>query len=479
MTTVLPDWGVELGKSIGQALSGIARIKDPDLDFHEKFRQAITTNPEILDNLAGEAFLNNGQVASSHLIPRDVLAQVQKRASKGNVSPEFIKKKAAQDVVHASSPTQLHPPGGYTQQEWWDLGRAANTGESVGGAASGLATAPHAAAVADAQAKNTLDEASLQGDQRAALYSYLTSHPQDREAILAMGGEQGLRFIMQLQKDKEMVQLRNDADMARFNAEQTSIAARYNAERLGGNFDDWKTYMTSPDTMTKIHERAARGELSEDDQRLLDIEHRAKSRDTRWESITFHRIWDNINSLSSNLLTKHKGRKLTPGLVGGALTAINIGLNEYHGWTGTRIQAFWGDLYKLGAVKMPKKQGPFTPGFEEDYTKNTLHYVLNPGTPEAKVLTPDELGLMMESDAQGKQTTPAPANSNNGSPQPSRPAAANGTTQIGPTRPATQVDMLRAKESRWNMVNDSLTKAGVPKDSAARRATAIVEALFK
>src|SRR6266699_1563825 len=118
--SVVPDWGEAVGKALSGLGERLAGSKDPYLDFHTKLREAMATNPEILEKLAGHAYLNEGSLGpAERLLPKDVLQQARARASSGQVMPEFIKQKAGRDVVHATKPEELKPPGGYTQREWW------------------------------------------------------------------------------------------------------------------------------------------------------------------------------------------------------------------------------------------------------------------------------------------------------------------------------------------------------------------------
>src|SRR6267143_3478170 len=109
--TVLPDWGPQLAAAFSNIGKGVSHIISPDLEFHEKFRDAVAANPKILEDLTDYAYLNNGSLGPlGDKIPRDIAADIHTRALAGNVTPIAIRQRAARDVSNAATPDQLQPP---------------------------------------------------------------------------------------------------------------------------------------------------------------------------------------------------------------------------------------------------------------------------------------------------------------------------------------------------------------------------------
>lgn len=102
--TVLPDWGAQLGKALSQLGSGIADIKDPYLDFKDKFKQAdISSGGKLSQGLTDYNYIN-GYIPSaiSRMIPKDLL----NAALINEPSPNALKEHEAQRAFRALSGSQ-------------------------------------------------------------------------------------------------------------------------------------------------------------------------------------------------------------------------------------------------------------------------------------------------------------------------------------------------------------------------------------
>src|SRR5205807_6521394 len=258
-----PDWGKDLGESLAGLGKGVSHIIDPLVDFHTKFAEQYAANPEMGDNLAGHAFVNEGDLgAAEKFIPKKILADIKSKAAKGNVPPEFMKMKAGIDVGRMErdpqgniSPEQiakLKPYGGFTNQEWYDLGRAKIAGESVGATAEGLAKAPIAKLLSSVPA----EEARGFLNWRASLTDA------QKLTVDAFKYDELLRFNMRVQADNDMMNARDAAEFRRQSALADERMGYWETEpNGGGDPTDWVTWMHNSKLRDKVKQDIASGQM--------------------------------------------------------------------------------------------------------------------------------------------------------------------------------------------------------------------------
>lgn len=496
--TVLPDWGKDLGQSLAQAGSGISKIIDPLLDFHTKFAEQAAANPEIEDNLAGHAFVNEGDLGpAAKFIPKKILADIKDRASKGLVPPEFFKTKAGIDVGRMErdpngevSPEQiakLKPYGGFTNQEWYDLGRAKIAGQSIGSTSEDLAMAP----MAKLLGKIKTEEAQNILAYRAALT------PAQRETMDAFKYDELFRFNMRVQADTNMMNSRDEAEFNRWSKESDQRYGYWLSEHYGGGDpQDWVRWRHDSALRDKVKEHMASGQMTDEDNRFAEIDRLDQARSVRLNSLEMSRL----SALMDNAKDKINGnpqKKIKPadeGYRGALLTRLNVDLADYASTTKTQpMQAFYGNLYDLkkkplGPEKESKRKGiggPFETFSQEEVEQmkaqakakeNRLHVVVNPYTPNAKEVDPNDVSDML--DASVKTTSQQSTQENPVTHNPQVPQQPGKTEVVEPQHPATSDEVIGAAKQRYTVIRDSMTKAGIPKDEARKRAAQTVEQIF-
>src|SRR5258706_317809 len=126
--TVLPDFGAQLGQALARLGSASADIVNPHREFQDKFREAASANPEIIQKLADLTLTNTFlPKIYTRLLPRDVLDAVFSTEP----SPEAYKQKAAMDRAAL-----------LTNDQRLALGGSVLTGQSATEAAKELVQAP-------------------------------------------------------------------------------------------------------------------------------------------------------------------------------------------------------------------------------------------------------------------------------------------------------------------------------------------------
>jgi hypothetical protein len=501
--TVLPDWGKELGRSLGEAGKGISEIIDPLVDFHTKFAEEAAANPEMVEKLAGHAFVNEGDLGpAAKFIPKKILADIKDRASKGLVPPEFFKRKAGIDVsrmkrastageVTPEEIASLKPYGGFSNQEWYDMGKSAIVGESVAGTAHGLAGAPYAPSLAKSGAgaeiaKNNLAIVmdKLHGDQLQTYIQYRAGLDETNRQILDnLDVDEAVRFQARIKADKDMMESRNAVELKRQSELMDERMGYWMAEHNGGgNPKDWQEWMGNNKLREKVKNDAASGQMDEEDNRFAEVNRLYQARDARINSLEMSRLNNLISSAQERILgNPKKGIKPDDETLRGArLTRLNVDLAHYAAATNTKpIQAFYGNLYQIKSkpIGEPEEREKLekTLPYQEVHRKmaaqerakqNTLHYVVSPRTKDAQEVDPKDVSDMVEtSTSSASQAVPQ-------TPQPS------GTSVVSPPKPATSEDVINAARSRYIVVRDSLTKSGVPLNEAQKRAAAVTESIF-
>ena len=485
---MLPDWGKDLGESLAGLGKGVSHIIDPLVDFHTKFAEQYAANPEMGDNLAGHAFVNEGDLgAAEKFIPKKILADIKSKAAKGNVPPEFMKIKAGIDVGRMErdpqgniSPEQiakLKPYGGFTNQEWYDLGRAKIAGESIGATSEGLAQAPMAkllGSIKTEEARNIL-----------AYRAGLT--PAQKQTMDAFKYDELLRFNMRVQADNDMMNARDAAEFRRQSALADERMGYWETEHNGGGDPtDWVTWMHNSKLRDKVKQDIASGQMDEEDNKFAEINRLYQARDSRINSLEQTRLNTLINS-TSDRISGNSQKKIKPAdesMRGELLTRLNVDLAHYAASSNTDpVQAFYGNLYQL-------KKSPI--GKEEDHEKlqkkleygeyhrkikeqgkakeNRLHYVANPYTPNAKEVDPNDVSDMLSNsvnnaDKQAAQDHPVQQ-------QPVK------SEQVTPPHTATSDDIIKAARERYTVVRDTLVKSGMSKADAQKRAAFVTDSIF-
>lgn len=499
--TILPDWGKGLGQALGEAGKGISEMIDPLLDFHTKFAQEAAANPQMVENMAGHAFVNDGDLGvAEKFIPKKILADIKERASKGNVPPEFLKRKAGIDVsrmkrtsttgdVTPEEIATLKPIGGFSNQEWYDLGKSAIAGESIEGAARGFAGAPIAKPLAAGElAKSNLSLVmdKLKGEELQSYIQYRASLPaSDRQTLDGLDVSEALRFQARIKADREMMQARNAEEFARWSKEADLRMGTWWSEHTGGGDpEDWMRWLHDPKLRDKVHSDIASGQMDDEDRQFSEINRLYQARDARMNSLEMSRL-NNLIQGTTDRINGNAKKGIRPAdefMRGEMLTRLNLDLSHYAETTKSKpMQAFYGNLYQL--KKKPigepedreklQKNLPYQDYLhkvrEQDRAKeNRLHFVANPFTKDAKEVDPNDVSDMLQSDTQGASSQ-----------IPTQPAQQPVTaTTVEPPRPATSEDIINAARARYIQVRDTLLKTGMKPEDARKRAAFVTDSIF-
>ncbi len=464
--TVLPDWGKELGRSLGEAGKGISEMIDPFIDFHTKFTEEAAANPEMIPKLAGQAYVNEGDLGPAEkFIPKKILADIKDRASKGLVPPEFFKRKAGIDVgrmkrdstgeVTPEEIASLKPAGGFSNQEWYDMGKASIAGESIEGTSKGLAGAPFAKPVATSQAgaeiaKNNLSLVmdKLKGEQLQTYVQYRAGlAPADKQTLDNLDVDEAVRFQARIQADKEMLKARDEAEFNRWSKESDQRMGYWMAEHNGGGDpEDWVRWMHDSKLRDKVKNDVASGQLDDEDRQFSEINRLYGARSARMNSLEITRMSGLIEGAKDRINGNiKKGIKpATEGMRGELLTRLNVDLSAYAATAGTKpIQAFYGNLYDI-------KSKPL--GAEKDLQKKAM----------TSPFITQEREEEMRKQEKAKENRFQPS----------------GTQTVSPPKPATSEDVINAARARYIVVRDSLTRSGVPLAEAQKRAASVTDSIF-
>lgn len=77
MVVVLPDWGPELGRALGTLAHGIRHAIDPNREFKERFADAATSNPDLMQNLTDYWHINGSLPPEiARHIPKELLDSI-------------------------------------------------------------------------------------------------------------------------------------------------------------------------------------------------------------------------------------------------------------------------------------------------------------------------------------------------------------------------------------------------------------------
>ena len=388
------------------------------------------------------------------------------RDPQGNISPEQIAK--------------LKPYGGFTNQEWYDLGRAKIAGESVGATAEGLAKAPIAKLLSSVPA----EEARGFLNWRASLT--------DAQKLTVDGFkyDELKRFNDRIAAETNLMNAKDALELKRWSLESDQRMGYWMAEHNGGGDPtDWIRWMHDSKLRDKVKNDAASGQMDDEDNKFAEINRLYQARDSRINSLEQTRLNTLINS-TQDRITGNPQKKIKPAdesMRGELLTRLNVDLSHYAASSNTDpVQAFYGNLYQL-------KKSPI--GKEEDHEKlqkkleygeyhrkikeqerakeNKLHYVANPYTPNAKEVDPNDVSDMLNSsvnaaDKQAAQDHPISQVQQ----QPVR------SEQVTPPKPAASTDVINAARSRYTVVRDTLIKSGMSKADAQKRAAFVTDSIF-
>jgi len=351
---VLPDWGAQAGEALAKLGSGLADIVNPNRKFHEAIRQAVSTNPEIIQKLADLTLTNTFLPAAyTRMLPRDVLDAVFSTEP----TPEAYKQKAAMDRA-----AQL------TNDQRLALGTSRLTGQTATEGALDLVRAPEVPRVAG-QAPGTIPTTlAEQGAQRAvggmtagqAAADMITAQlgPGAQEFMGVMkqhDAEHGTDFYNRMAAEHfsllneeqnrmsmaDRILLLNMHQQDRIDTIQMHEAdSRYNKSGGMGSPELWRALLYDPKTQRRLEEIRATGPKTSDDRDLIRMESYRRSAGELQERasymssvVTRDGLLDNINGNPAKKILPDDDTKRP-----GDIAAINAELVFEH----TPFEAYWG-----------------------------------------------------------------------------------------------------------------------------------------
>ena len=220
-----------LGRDLAALGQGVAGVIDPHIQFHERLRDALAANPELMERFADFAANSPDaweQMSRSRLIPRDVLEQVSR------TNP------TAAGALNAAVRPQIQALAGKKESEL----PAEPTGAQI--AAWGRLTGER-------------PKSQLQREQEAdALTFYHGIPPEERKHMAAEGQIPGLKlqeemaFRQKLFDERDKDRIKNRVDELRMRSAQNM------ADRTGvSTAEDWDDYLHNSKRMQRAKDMVA------------------------------------------------------------------------------------------------------------------------------------------------------------------------------------------------------------------------------